>query len=137
MRRVLVLGPMAFGMAAAAGLLIYDSARLARIEQAPPGPEALPGDAGSVRIPIADQVQRQNRRSMEAFRSDGELRQNLENGIWRVGQGARQEPTYDQSALPASQPTDEMVQRPPLRGDFWRPGEFYNLMGRPNDPSPR
>ena len=23
--------------------------------------------------------------------------------------------------------------RGPLVGDFWRPGEFYNLLGRPND----
>jgi hypothetical protein len=134
-RRVLVLGALAFGMAAAAGLLICDSARVARIEQARPGPEALLSDAGPVRTPIADQVQRQYRQDMGEFRPEDRRRQNLENGIWSVGENARQEPTYKQSVLPVfpPQPTYEMISRRPLRGDFWRPGELYNLMGRPND----
>jgi hypothetical protein len=132
-RRVLVLGALAFGMAAATGLLIYDSARVARIEQARSEPESLPADAGPVRI--ADQVQRQYRRDMGVFRPEDRQRQNLEIGIWRVDENARQEPAYEQSTLPVflPQPTDEMTRRRPLRGDFWRPGELYNLMGRPND----
>jgi hypothetical protein len=134
-RRVLVLGSMAFGMAAAAGLLIYDSGRLARIGQARSGSEALPGDAAPGRIPIADQVQRQHRRAMGELRPEDIQRQYLENGIWSVDENARQALTYDESALPVflPQPTDKRMRRQPLRGDFWRPGELYNLMGRPND----
>jgi hypothetical protein len=120
-------------MAAAAGLLVCDSARVARIEQARSGPESLPTDAGPVRI--ADQVQRQNRRAMGEFRPGDRQRQNLENGIWRVDENARQAPRYEQSALPVfvPQPADEMMRSRPLRGDFWRPGELYDLTGRPND----
>jgi hypothetical protein len=122
-------------MAAVAALSIWDSARVARVEPARSAPESLPSDAGPVRGPIADQVQRQYRQSMGEFRPEDRQRQNLENGIWRVDENTRQEPTYEPSKLPVflPQPTYEMMQRRPLRGDFWRPGEFYNLMGRPND----
>jgi hypothetical protein len=134
-RRVLVLGALAFGMTAAAGLSIYDSARVARTEQARPGPESVPTDARPIRTPIADQVQRQNRQDMGEFRPEDPQRRNLENGISRMDENARQGPAYEPSTLPvfSPQPTDETMRRRPLRGDFWQPGEFYDLMGRPDD----
>jgi hypothetical protein len=72
---------------------------------------------------------------MGEFRPEDRQRQNLENGVWRVDENARLGPAHERSVLPAflPQPTNEMMRRRPLRGDFWRPGELYNLMGRPND----
>jgi hypothetical protein len=116
-------------MAAAAGLLISDSARVARIEQARSGPGSLRSDAGPVRIPIADQVQRQYRRAMGEFRPEDRQRQNLENGIWRVDESARRGPAHEQSALPVFLPlsTYEMMRRRPPRGDFWTDDEIKQL----------
>jgi hypothetical protein len=129
----LVLGALAFGAAAAAALLIWDSARVARIESGRSEPEPLPGVAGAIRI--ADQVQRQHRRAMGEFRPEDRQRQDLETGIRSLDEDAHRRPVHEQNVAPVSLPlpTDETLQRPPLVGDFWRPGEFYNLMGRPND----